>query len=289
MQPSRLSPQHPPTLAPRSGENQLDAASAAAIATAVERLWTVTATRRTCAPVRDLLGPANIRDAYAVQEHITARRIDAGARIIGRKIGLTSVAVQRQIGVDQPDFGALFDNMLVPSGELVPSARLLQPKAEAEVAFFLESDLNDVDLDMDAVRSAVAYASAALEICDSRISNWDITIADTVADNASSGMFVLGDERVALADFDPAAVTMALSHDGVVASEGSGAACMGDPLNAVLWLARMSAQNGSPLRKGDVVLSGALGPMIPVAPGSSISAEVSGLGKVSARFSTEES
>lgn len=238
-----------------------------------------------CAPVRDLLGDNDIGLAYQVQSKLTDERLHRGARVVGRKIGLTSQAVQQQLGVDQPDFGVLFDDMLCNGDGFVPMARLLQPKAEAEIAFILAADLDDDELDVQRVREAVDYASAALEIVDSRVRDWDITIADTVADNASSGMFVLGSTSVGLDEFEPADVEMTMTKDGSLASEGSGRACLGDPLHALLWLARTARQYGTPLRKGDVVLSGALGPMIPVSAGSHTHAEISGLGSVSATFS----
>lgn len=258
------------------------------VRTAADRLDEATRTHTPCEPVRDLLGTTDIDSAYAVQQVLTQRRLRAGARIVGRKIGLTSPAVQQQLGVDRPDFGVLFDDMWCDEDRPVPTSRLLQPKAEAEVAFFLSADLVDGDLDADQVRGAVEWAAAALEIVDSRVRNWDIKITDTVADNASSGLFVIGAERVSLADFEPVEVTMTLTKDGAEASRGNGAACLGDPLNALSWLARAARQYGSPLRKGDVVLSGALGPMVAVEAGSEVVAELSTLGPVSAAFGSEE-
>jgi len=170
----------------------------------------------------------------------------------------------------------------------VQSQRLLQPKAEAEIAFVLKRDLDGDVLGEDTVRAAVDYAVAALEIVDSRIAGWDLTIADTVADNASSGLFVLGDQRVGLDEFEPSAVTMRMYADDTLVSEGHGSACLGDPLNAVTWLARTAAAFGDPLRAGQVILSGALGPMVPAPPGTRIRAEIAPLGVVSATFSPQE-
>jgi 2-keto-4-pentenoate hydratase len=257
------------------------------VARAVNRLQAAAATGQPCQPVRDLLGPSDITLAYAVQETLTRHRLAGGATIVGRKIGLTSPAVQAQLGVDQPDFGVLFDDMDVSSYPEVPSGRLLQPKAEAEIAFILSADLAEGDLDVDQVRVAVDYAVAALEIVDSRVAGWDIRITDTVADNASGGLFVLGTRRMTLAEFAPLEVTMSMTKDGQVVSEGTGAACLGDPLIALSWLARTARELGAPLRAGDVVLSGALGPMVAVEPGSSITATISSLGEVSVTFSTE--
>lgn len=256
------------------------------IVAAAHRLEQATDSRVPCGPVRDLLGDSDIALAYDVQQELTRNRLAAGARIVGRKIGLTSPAVQQQIGVDRPDFGVLFDDMLCPPGEPVPSERLLQPKAEAEIAFVLGEELADGDLDVPQVRAAVDYAVAALEIVDSRVRDWDIRITDTVADNASSGLFVLGTHRLSLSDFEPVSVTMSMTKDGEPVSDGNGAACLGDPLNALSWLARTARQFGAPLQKGAIVLSGALGPMVPVGPGNTVTAELSSLGEVTATFSS---
>jgi 2-keto-4-pentenoate hydratase len=199
---------------------------------------------------------------------------------------LTSFAVQRQLGVDQPDFGVLFDDMRVAAGAVVDSTLLMQPRIEAEIAFVLSADLDAADLDAGTVRAAVEDVVPALEIVDSRIAGWDITFADTVADNASSGLFVLGDTTTRLGDLDLRGVEMTLADDsGATISSGTGAACLGDPVEAVLWLARTCRDLGSPLRAGEVVLSGALGPMVPVAEDAVYTAMVGDLGTVSAGFS----
>jgi 2-keto-4-pentenoate hydratase len=237
-------------------------------------------------PVRDVLGSTDVATAYAVQAELTRRRLAAGRSITGRKIGLTSPAVQQQLGVDQPDFGVLFDDMAVSDGGEIPTRTLIQPKAEAEVAFVLGSDLDGDprDLTYERAADAIDHAVGALEIVDSRNANWDITITDTVADNASSGLYVLGATAVPLAAFRPVDVTMALTKDGREVSSGSGSACLGDPISALLWLARTVAGLGVPLRAGEVVLSGALGPMVPVEPGSRVVAELSTLVRVSVSF-----
>jgi 2-keto-4-pentenoate hydratase len=258
------------------------------IQSAASRLLEAARTGRPCAPVRDLLGAGDVRRGYAVQELLTAARVGAGARIVGRKIGLTSAAVQTQLGVDQPDFGVLFDDMQYASGDPVPHDRLLQPQVEAEVAFILGEDLDGDDFGIERVRAAVGYATAALEIVDSRIAGWDISYADTVADNASSGLFVLGHERVSLDEFDPQLTEMSMTVDGDEVSVGRGSACLGDPLLAVAWLAGKAAEFGDPLRAGQIILSGALGPMVPVEPGVVVRATMSGLGEVSASFTPIE-
>lgn len=254
---------------------------------AADRLEHAQDTRVPAPAVRDLLGATDIASAYAVQDELTRRRSTRGARIVGRKIGLTSPVVQAQLGVDQPDFGVLFDDMAYADGATVPTSTLLQPKIEAEIAFLLGKDL-DGPLDLDTVRDAVDHAVAALEIVDSRVENWDITIVDTVADNGSSALYVLGTETANLDSFVPKDAEMSMTVDGAVASQGNGAACLGDPLEALLWLARTAQEYGSPLRAGQVVLSGALGPMVPVTAGNTVRAEVSGLGAVSINFDNEE-
>lgn len=251
---------------------------------AAARLTAASAELAPCAPVRDVIAPGDVATAYAVQQRLADARIAAGAKIVGRKIGLTSPAVQAQLGVDQPDFGILFDDMAFATGADIPAGRLIQPKVEAEVAFVLRSDLVDGPLDVEQVRGAVDYAVAALEIVDSRIANWDITFVDTVADNGSSALFVLGSERRDLTDFEPIDVEMTMTADGETVSTGNGAACLGDPLLALAWLAATSRDFGHPLRAGDVVLSGALGPMFALCPGVKIEAELTGLGIVSMRF-----
>src|ERR1700754_612680 len=199
---------------------------AAAVDRAAARLSNAARTRTPCAPVRDLLPAGSTAIGYAVQSVLTRERLDGGRRIVGRKIGLTSPAVQAQLGVDQPDFGVLFDDMWSPLGDIVDSTRLLQPRIEAEVAFVLARDLDAPQLDAESARAAVDHVVPALEIVDSRIAGWDITFVDTVADNASSGMFVLGSDTTPYRDLDLRAVRMTLVDGaGQTVSSGSGAAC----------------------------------------------------------------
>ena len=182
------------------------------------------------APVRGRLPDGDVAAAYAVQQRVTDARLASGARVVGRKVGLTSEAVQQQLGVDQPDFGILFDDMAYADGAEVPAGAVLQPRVEAEVAFVLKDDLVEGPLDSAQVRGAVDFAVAALEVCGSRIEGWDISFADTVADNASAGAYVLGTERGSLDVVEPSEVVMSMSIDGDEVSTGNGAACLGDPL-----------------------------------------------------------
>lgn len=254
---------------------------AATIRAAADRLIQAAAEGVPGPGVRDLIGPLNLDAAYAVQALVIEDRLARGETVIGRKIGLTSEAVQKQIGVDQPDFGWLLSDMAWPDGGVLPADAVLQPKAEAEIAFVLADDLADGDLDVEQVRGAIEHAVAAIEVCGSRVADWDVKFADTVADNASSGAFVLGSEPRSLADFEPRETTMQMTVDGTEVSTGTGAACLGDPLNAVVWLARKAREFGEPLRAGQIVLSGALGPMAPIAAGNRVEATVTGLGSVS--------
>ncbi|MDE2455603.1 MAG: fumarylacetoacetate hydrolase family protein, partial [Burkholderiales bacterium] len=232
-------------------------------------LWQAAASGQPIAPVRERIEAAAIDGdvmgaAYEVQQSISRRRIEAGGRLVGRKIGLTSKAVQKQLGVDSPDFGALFADMAVGDGEEIASSRLMQPKAEAEIALVLDRDLTHARHTVADLISATAYALPAIEVVGSRIANWDIRLADTVADNASSSLFVLGTRPVALSRLDLADCGMAMERGGEPVSVGGGAACLGNPLNAAVWLADMLVRMGTPLRAGDVLMTGALGPMVPV-------------------------
>lgn len=251
---------------------------------AADRLAAAARSGHPCAPVRDLIAPGDLDAAYAVQRLNTERALSAGARLVGRKIGLTSSAVQRQLGVDRPDYGALLSDMAVDRDGPVPPGRLLQPKVEAEVALILAAGLPDERCTVEDVVAATAFAVPALEIVDSRVAGWDISFVDTVADNASSGLFVLGDARVPVGGIDLRTVRMSMSRNGEVVSGGTGADCLGSPLEAAVWLARALARLGDPLRAGDIVLTGALGPMSPAAPGDIFEASVSGLGPVRVGF-----
>jgi len=204
----------------------------------------------------------------------------AGRRVVGRKVGLTAKVVQAQLGVDQPDFGVLFDDMAIPDGGVLRPSQVLQPKAEAEVALILGSDIDAADATAETMAAAVKAAVAAIEIVDSRIADWKITFADTVADNGSSAFFVLGRDQKPLAGLDLYTCGMALEINGAIASVGAGAACLGHPLEAAAWLARTLSAAGDPLRAGDIVLTGALGPMVALSPGDRIEAKIGGLGSV---------
>jgi 2-keto-4-pentenoate hydratase len=258
----------------------------AALRQAADQLQQSQMTRLAGPPVRHLLPDRAVSTGYAVQQLLTEDRLAGGRRITGRKIGLTSGTVQAQLGVDQPDFGVLFDDMVRGQDELIDIDQLLQPRIEVEIAFVLDADLDRDDLDAGSARAAISDVIPALEIVDSRIAGWDITIVDTVADNASSGLYVVGDStgRIGGRDLRDVVMTM-VDGGGATVSSGDGAACLGDPVNALVWLAHTARSLGAPLKAGEVVLSGALGPMVPVTPGSSFTADLTGLGTVRAGFS----
>ncbi|MGW0802242.1 2-keto-4-pentenoate hydratase [Nonomuraea sp. NPDC002799] len=250
---------------------------------AADRLAEAARSGKPCTPIRDLVSTA--ADGYAVQEINTRRALDAGRRLIGRKIGMTNPAMRQRFGMDEPDYGMLFADASYCDGLPIPLEGLLQPQAEAEVALVFGKDLTGGPFTVVDVLRAVEFALPAIEIADSRIADWDITPADTIADNASAGVFVLGNTPVSLAGADLRAAGMTMTRDGQEVSAGSGAACLGNPLNAAVWLASVLGPTGYALRAGDVVLTGALGPVVPVGPGDVFEARIDGLGSVQAVFS----
>lgn len=258
------------------------------IQAAADRLWQAWASNTPGAPIRDLLDEGDVAAAYAVQEINTRRWLGGEERVLsGRKIGLTSVAVQRQLGVGQPDYGMLFADMEVPDGEEIAWDRLQQPKVEAEIAYVVAAPLTGGHITMVDLMASIGYVVPAIEVVGSRVANWDIKITDTIADNASSGLYVLGQSPRRFGDFDQRMCGMVMFRNNQPVSVGAGAACMGSPLNAALWLARTMAAAGRALGPGDVILSGALGPMVAVEPGDVFEARVSGLGSVRAAFAGE--
>ncbi|MDB5999719.1 MAG: 2-keto-4-pentenoate hydratase [Rhizobacter sp.] len=267
-----------------SDDSRDSQAHAATLKQVADLLMLAHETGTPCPPVRELLAAAGNDGAYAVQQINTERWLAQGRRIVGRKIGLTSLAVQKQLGVDQPDFGMLYADMAYGDNEEVPWHRLMQPKVEAEVALVLERDLPDEGITGAELIRATAYALPAIEIVGSRIAQWNIRFIDTVADNASSGLYVLGHTPVKLDAVDLRLAGMVMERGGEPVSFGVGAACLGHPLNAALWLARTMARLGQPLKAGDTVLTGALGPMAPVKPGDVFEARINGLGSVRAAF-----
>jgi 2-keto-4-pentenoate hydratase len=222
--------------------------------------------------------------AYAIQQVNTNHKLVDGARIVGKKIGLTSIKVQEQFGISTPDFGILFDDMEVLNGLSLPISEVMQPKIEGELAFVLGGSLDNDKLTIVDIINSIDYVLPSLEIVGSRIDNWNIRIADTVADNASASHYVLGHTPKMLDDIDIVNCKMNMTINGELKSSGSGKDCLGSPLNAVLWLARKMQSVGQPLQAGELILSGSLGPMVVVNAGDHVDAEFEGLGSVSISF-----
>ncbi len=240
--------------------------------------------RQTIKPLRTEIGTDDIDLSYAIQDINTNYRLDNGAHIVGKKIGLTSFAVQKQLGVDQPDFGILFDDMEVLTGQSISMSQLMQPRVEAEIAFVLGEDLDYPGITVIDLIAAIDYALPSIEIVGSRIENWDIKITDTIADNASASHYVLGHTPRTTDAYDMINCNMSMTKNGELVSTGRGSACLGSPLNAALWLAKTMIAYGKPLQAGELILSGAVGPMVSVAAGDDIHAEIEGLGTVSVSF-----
>ena len=238
------------------------------------------------APLTERAPDISIEDAYRISSRLLTLRRQEGERVVGKKIGVTSAAVQRMLGVDQPDFGYLTDVMEVPTGGVVPlRGRMVQPRAEAEIAFVLKRDLEGPGVTAAQVIQATDFVMPCLEIVDSRIRDWQIKIQDTVADNASCGCFVLGQKAVSPRDVDLATCGVVMRLNGAVVSTGAGAAALGSsPVACIVWLANRLGTLGTALRAGEVVLSGSLVPLQPVRSGDSVAAEVGGIGRVSVRF-----
>ncbi|GGO61480.1 2-keto-4-pentenoate hydratase [Nonomuraea cavernae] len=252
---------------------------------AADRLLDAARSGKPCPPVRDLIGTE--RDAYAVQEINRRRALDEGRRPVGWKIGLTNAENRRRFGADEPSFGTLFADRSQLDGLPAPMDGFLQPRAEAEIALVLGRDLEGGPFTAAEVIRAVEFALPAIEIADSRVAAWDITPVDTIADNASSGAFVLGNTPVPLAGLDLRQAAMTMTRGDAPQQEvstGSGAACLGHPVNALVWLAGRLGRTDRPLRAGEVVLTGALGPVAPVEPGDVFEARIAGLGSVRAVF-----
>ena len=241
------------------------------------------------APMREYFGPFDGDTAYAVQDANTRYWCREGRIAVGRKIGLTSDAVQKQLGVDQPDFGVLFDDMRIADRGYLDPGLCLQPKAEAEIAFVLRKSLTSRNTTAAEFADAVDTVHASIEVVDSRITDWKITFADTVADNGSSAFFVLSGTGQPIHGMDLWSAGMVMEVNGRVTSVGAGAAALGHPCNAGAWLARCLANRDDPLQSGDIVLSGSLGPMVSISPGDHIRAVIGGIGECEFQFGNRTS
>jgi len=249
-----------------------------------DELYQALVKREVLVPLTERHPDITIEDAYRIQQRMIARRLEAGERIVGKKIGVTSKAVMNMLGVYQPDFGMLTDGMLYNEGEAIPANTLIQPKAEGEIAFVLKKDLKGPGVTAADVLAATEGVMTCFEIVDSRIRDWKIRIQDTVADNASCGVFVLGDSLVDPRKVDLNTCGMVLEKNGEIVVTGAGAATMAHPVNAMVWLANMLGSLGIALKAGDIVLSGAMGAMVPVARGDNLRMTIGGIGGCSVRF-----
>lgn len=249
-----------------------------------DALYEAWASRTTMAPLIQQHPELALGDAYRIQQRFVQRRVDAGETIVGKKIGVTSKAVQDFLGVFQPDFGQLTSSMVHANGADIDMGQLIQPKAEAEVAFVLKEDLVGPGITALDVIRATDYVQPCFEIVDSRIQDWQIKIQDTVADNASCGVYVLGDERADPRDIDLTLAGMVLEKNGEMLCTGVGAAVQGSPVNAVVWLANTLGELGLPFRAGEVILSGSQSQLVPVTAGDQLRCHVGGLGTCSVSF-----
>ncbi|MBP8215337.1 MAG: 2-oxopent-4-enoate hydratase [Propionivibrio sp.] len=249
-----------------------------------DELYAALTAGKTVSPLTSRGFDITIEDAYHIQQRMLARRIEKGEKVIGKKIGVTSKAVMNMLGVGQPDFGYLLDGMVYNEGESIPMDTLIQPKAEGEIAFLLNKDLMGPGLTAADILAATEGVMACFEIVDSRIQDWKIKIQDTVADNASCGVFVLGDKLVDPKKVDLSMCGMVLEKNGEIVVTGAGAATMASPVNAMVWLANTLGRLGIGLNAGDIVLSGALGAMVPVQAGDSLRCTIGGIGGCSVRF-----
>ncbi len=249
-----------------------------------DELYAALTAGKTVSPLTSRGFDITIEDAYHIQQRMLARRIEKGEKVVGKKIGVTSKAVMNMLGVGQPDFGYLLDGMVYNEGESIPMDSLIQPKAEGEIAFLMNKDLMGPGLTAADILAATEGVMACFEIVDSRIQDWKIKIQDTVADNASCGVFVLGDKLVDPKKVDLALCGMVLEKNGEIVVTGAGAATMASPVNAMVWLANTLGRLGIGLNAGDIVLSGALGAMVPVQAGDSLRCTIGGIGGCAVRF-----
>lgn len=249
-----------------------------------DELYEALVNRKAVAPLTDREADITIEDAYQIQQRMIQRRLDTGETIIGKKIGVTSKVVMDMLKVNQPDFGMMTSGMVFNEGEAIDTSTMIAPRAEAEVAFVLKSDLQGPGVTAADVLRATDCVVPCFEIVDSRIKDWKIKIQDTVADNASCGVLVLGGLRKSPRDIDLALAGMVLEKNGEVISTSTGAAVQGSPVNAVAWLANTLGRLGIPLKAGEVILSGSQSPLVPVKAGDSLVCSVGGLGSTSVRF-----
>ncbi len=254
------------------------------IATLGDELYEAWRSAHQIAPVTDRQQDVSIEDAYRIQLHTIERRISDGESIVGKKIGITAKAVMQMLKVDQPDFGHLLSGMTYNEGESLEAKQFCQPRGEGEIAFILGKDLTGPGIKGPDVLAATECLMPAFEIVDSRVTDWKIKIQDTVADNASAAAFVLGDKAISARGLDLATCGMVLEKNGEIIGTGAGAASLGNPVNAVAWLANKLGELGIALKAGEVILSGSLSIMFPIQAGDVLRMSLGGIGNVSCRF-----
>ena len=249
-----------------------------------DELYAAFLARRTVAPLLEREPAMTVEDAYRIQERMVSRRVRAGETIVGKKIGVTSKAMQNLVGVDQPDFGQLTSAMAYSEGQDVPLGGLIQPRAEAEVAFVLKHDLNGPGITATDVIRATDYVVPCFEIVDSRITDWKIKIQDTIADNASCGVYLIGKTKKKPTELDLNLAGMVVERNGELFSTAAGAAVQGGPVNAVVWLANTLGSLGLPFKAGEVILSGSQSILAPAVAGDTLRCIVGGLGACEIHF-----
>lgn len=250
-----------------------------------DELFEAMRSQKTLRPFTERYEDISIEDAYHISLRMVERRVASGERIIGKKIGVTSKAVQSMLNVHQPDFGFLTDRMAYSEGQEMPiSTELIQPRAEGEIAFILKKDLLGPGITNADVLAATDCVIPCFEVVDSRIEDWQIKIQDTVADNASCGLFILGDRAIDPRKVDLSTCGMVVEKNGEIISTGAGAAALGSPVNCVTWLANTLGQFGIPLKAGEVILSGSLVPLEPVKAGDFMRVSIGGMGSASVKF-----
>nr|WP_205169943.1 fumarylacetoacetate hydrolase family protein [Bacillus pakistanensis] len=235
-------------------------------------------------PLTEIKPDITVDEAYLVQLETVTQKVESGSIIVGKKIGLTSIAMQELLGVGEPDYGHLLDYMAVENNGTVTSNQVIQPRVEGEIAFILKEELKGPDVTVQQVLQATDYVLPALEIVDSRIVDWKIKLEDTIADNASSGLFVLGDTPISVEEVDLPQLKMKLFRNEELINTGKGSAALEDPAYCVAWLANKLADYNLSLEPGEVILSGALSAAIFAQPGDKFTAEIDLLGRVSVKF-----
>lgn len=251
----------------------------------VRGLATAYRSRQAVRPLTERHPEIDLDDAYEIQRRQVASWVEDGRVVRGHKVGLTSSVMQRQLGVDQPDYGVLMDDFFHLEHLPIATENYLQPKVEPEIAFVLRKDLSGPGVNVAEAIDAVEWVLPSLEIIDSRISDWNITFFDTIADNASSGGVVLGSTPRRISELDLRMLGVVLRVNGAIVETGAGAAVLGSPINALVWLANVLGGHGESLRAGQVVLPGSVTRAIPVTAGNTVDATFAGLGTVTARFS----